>query len=344
MRSIAVITVPLLVLAAPACKESPTKPSAEKAEKGETTAPAPAAGQAQNISIATATTGGAYYPIGNAIAQLFNDKLPGVKASAQATNGTPHNIQLMAKKEAEIAIAQTGVVYQAVNGLGTYKAQGKQTFFKGMTYLYPNIMQWVVRRDSKVASLADLKGTKFIPGPQNSATEINSREMLEVVGLDYRERGDLKADYMDYSQAAEQLKNRQTDAILIAGGIPTSAVLDVMTSGEGKLLNLPDDFIAKLGQKYPWYFPSTIPASTYRTQDSEVKTVAVANMLIVRDDVPADLVYRMLEAMYADAARLAEAHAAMKAFKLEDGVTGISSVVPLHPGAERFFREKGILK
>lgn len=341
MRVVAVITVSLLILSAAACKESRTKPASDKQAGA---SPPPAASGVQNISVATATTGGAYYPIGNAIAQLWNDKVPGVKASAQATNGTPHNIQLLAKKEAEVAIAQISVVYQAVNGLGAFKDQGKQTFFQGMTYLYPNIMQWVVRRDSKVVSLADLRGTKFIPGPQNSATEISSREMLEVVGLDYRERRDLKADYMDFNQAAEQLKNKQTDAILIAGGVPTSAVLDVMTSGDGKLLSLPDDFIATLSRKYPWYFPSSIPANTYRTQEAEVKTVAVANMLIVRDDVSPDLVYRMLEAMYANSARLAEAHAAMKVFKLEDGVTGISSVVALHPGAERFFKEKGILK
>src|SRR5512133_2430342 len=114
-----------------------------------------------NINIATATTGGAYYPIGNAIAQLWNDKVPNVRASAQATNGTPHNIQLMAKKDAEAAIAQTGVVYQAINGVEAYKAQGKQTFFSAMTHLYPNVMHWVVRPDLPIKSLADLKGKKF---------------------------------------------------------------------------------------------------------------------------------------------------------------------------------------
>ncbi len=297
-----------------------------------------------DINVATATTGGAYYPIGNAIAQLWNDTLPGVKASAQATNGTPHNIQLMARKDAEVAIAQSGVVYQAVNGVGAYKAQGKQTFFKAMTHLYPNVMQWVVRPDSTAKSLVDLKGKRLVPGPQNSATELNSREMLEVVGYDYRTRSDLKADYMDYNQAAEQLKNRQTDAIMIAGGVPTSAVLDVMTSGEGKLLSLPDDYVKKLVAKYPWYFPFTIPAGSYKGQDKDVKTVAVANMLIVRDDLPADLVHDMVKVMYENTQRLAEAHAAMKAFRPEDALKGITGVVDLHPGAARYFREKGILK
>ena len=295
-----------------------------------------------DINVGTATTGGAYYPIGNAIAQLWNDKVPGVKASAQATNGTPHNIQLMARREAEVAIAQSGVVYQAVNGVEAYKEQGKQTHFKAMTQLYPNVMQWVVRKESRAQTLADLKGKKVIPGAQNSATELNSREMFSVLGLDYRARDDLKADYMDYNQAVEQLKNKHAEATLLAGGVPTAAVLDIMTSGEGRLLSLPDDYIRKLCDKYPWYSPFTIPANSYKGQDREVKTVAVTNILIVRGDLGDDLVHDLLNAIYENTGRLSSAHAAMKAFKLQDGLKGISGVVDLHPGAARFFKEKGL--
>ena len=301
-------------------------------------------GQPVTINIGTATTGGAYYPIGNAIAQLWNDTIPGVRASAQATNGTPHNIQLMARKEAEVAIAQTGVVFQAVNGVEAYKDQGKQTHFKAMTQLYPNVMHWVVRKESGIKELRDLKGKKVVPGAQNSATELNSREMLGVLGLDYRMRTDVKADYMDYNQAADQLKNKHADAILLAGGVPTAAVIDVMTSGDGKLLSLPDDYVKQLTAKYPWYSPFTIPAGSYRGQDRELKTVAVTNILIVRNDLADGLVHDLLAAMYGDTARLAGSHAAMKAFKLEDGLKGITGVVDLHPGAARFFKEKGIVK
>jgi uncharacterized protein len=304
--------------------------------------PAAAPARTVDINVATATTGGAYYPIGNAIAQLWNDKVPGVKASAQATNGTPHNIQLMARREAEVAIAQTGVVYQAINGVDAYKDQGKQTHFKAMTQLYPNVMHWVVRKESRVQALPDLKGKKFVPGPQNSATELNSREMLAVLGLDYRARDDLKADYMDYNQAVEQLKNKHAEAVLIAGGVPTAAVLDVMTSGEGKLLSLPEAYVQQLTAKYPWYSAFTVPANSYKGQDREVKTVAVTNILIVRGDLDEALVHDLLSAMYADTARLSSAHAAMKAFKLEDGLKGISGVVDLHPGAARFFKAKGL--
>jgi TRAP transporter TAXI family solute receptor len=126
--------------------------------------------------------------------------------------------------------------------------------------------------------------------------------------------------------------------------VPTAAVLDVMTTGEGRLVSLPDDYVAKLVAKYPWYFPFTIPANSYRNQPEDVHTVAVANILVVRNDLPEPLVHDLLAAMYENAAALSGAHAAMKAFKLEDAEKGIAGVVGLHPGAVRFFKERGIQK
>jgi TRAP transporter TAXI family solute receptor len=211
-----------------------------------------------------------------------------------------------------------------------------------MTQLYPNVMQWVVRAESDVRDLAALKGKRVVPGAQNSATELNSREMLGILGLDYRTRSDVKADYMDYNQAADKIKNKQADATLLAGGVPTAAVIDVMTMGDARLLSLPDDYIKQLVAKYPWYSPFTIPAGSYPKQDRDVKTVAVTNILLVRNDLPEALVHDLLAAMYADAPRLAAAHSAMKAFKLEDALLGIRGVIDLHPGAARFYKEKGI--
>ncbi|MCL4514196.1 MAG: TAXI family TRAP transporter solute-binding subunit [Firmicutes bacterium] len=305
---------------------------------------APAAEKAVYINVATATTAGVYYPLGNAIAQLWNDKVKGVKASAQATAGTPENIKLMGRKEAEVAFAQNGIVHYAVTGTGTFQQQGKQSFVKAMTHLYPNIMQIVVRKNAGVDSLADLKGKRFVPGQNGSATEVNSREMLSVVNLDYRERKDLNVDYLDYGQAAESVKNRQAAGANIAGGLPTAAVIDMFTTGEVKLLSLSDAEINAIIKKYPWYFKVTIPKGTYKGQDQDVQTVGVANILIVRDDLPEDLVYNLVKAMYENRDILINAHQAATDFKLEDGLKGITGVVDLHPGAARYFREKGILK
>lgn len=296
------------------------------------------------INIATATTAGVYYPLGNAMAQLWNDTVKGVKASAQATAGTPENIKLMGRKEAEVAFAQNGIVHYAVTGTGTFQQQGKQTFVKAMTHLYPNIMHIVVRKNAGIDSLADLKGKRFVPGQTGSATEVNSREILSVVNLDYRERKDLIVDYLDYGQAAEAVKNRQAAGANIAGGLPTAAVIDMFTSGDVKLLSLSDAEINALIKKYPWYFKFTIPKGTYKGQDQDVQTVAVANVLIVREDLPEDLVYNLVKALYDHRDVLINAHKAAEDFKLEDGLKGITGVVDLHPGAARFFKEKGVLK
>ncbi|HEY8347605.1 MAG TPA: TAXI family TRAP transporter solute-binding subunit [Symbiobacteriaceae bacterium] len=324
MRRISLAATALLLLLGAGC--SPTR-----------------SGPVSNINVATATTGGAYYPIGNAIANIWSEQIPGVRASAQSTNGTPHNLQLLAKGDAEVAFAESGVVYEAVTGTGAFAGQPPQTHFAALTYIYPNVMQWLIRPDSGIASLADLKGKRVVPGPQNSATELNSRNMLSLVGLNYRERADLKADFLDYNQAAEQLKNRQADAILLGGAVPIAAVMDVMTSGEARMLSLPEEYIRELTAKFPWYFPYTIPAGTYRNQDEDVQTVAVANILIVRKDLPEDLVYDLVRTLYENQEALMEAHSAMRDFRLEDGLKGITGVVDLHPGAERYFREKGLL-
>lgn len=301
-------------------------------------------GGIRNINVATATTGGAYYPIGNAIANLWNEQVQGVRASAQATNGGPHNIQLMAKGDAEVAFAESGVVYEAVTGSGAYAEQGKQEHFSAMTHIYPNVMQWIVRKESDIQTLADLKGRRIVPGPQNSASELNSRKMLALVDIDYRDRTDVKADFLDYNQAADQLKNRQVEAVMLGGAVPLAAVMDVMASGEGRLLSLPEDYIKELTETYPWYFPYTIPAGSYPNQGEDVHTVAVANVLIVRNDLPENLVYNLVKTMYENQPLLLESHSAMAAFKPEDGLNGIAGVVDLHPGAARFFREQGMLE
>lgn len=339
-RYLAVALILAIILLA-GCGGGAKKDSTNQPSSGQQAQPA---GKTANINIATATTAGVYYPLGNAMAQLWNDKVKDVKASAQATAGTPENIKLMGRKEAEVAFAQNGIVYYAVTGTGTFQQQGKQTSIRAMTHLYPNLMQLVVRKDANVNTLADLKGKRFVPGATGSATEVNSREILSVANLDYREKKDLTADYLDYGQAAEAVKNKQAAGANIAGGLPTAAVIDMFTTGEVKLLSLGDAEISALTKKYPWYFKVTIPKGTYKGQDQDVQTVAVANILIVRDDLSEDLVYNLTKALYDNRDTLVNAHKAATDFKLEDGLKGITGVVDLHPGAARFFKEKGILK
>ncbi len=295
----------------------------------------------QNINIATATTGGVYYPLGNAMAQLFNQKITGIKASAGATAGTPQNVLLMQKKEAEVAFAQNGVAYYAYNGMEMFKDKPTK-FLRGITNLYPNVMHIVVAASSNIKSIKDFEGKKFVPGAIGSATEINSKEILGLYGLDYKDKKNVKGEYLGYSEAAEALKDGRVDGILIAGGLPTSAVLDAASSLKIRILSLEPDMIAKLKQTMPWYYEITIPKGTYIGQTEDVHTVAVANLLICREDLSNDLVYNMTKTLHDNQKDLVAAHSAAKDMKLQDALKGMT--VPLHPGAEKYYKEKGIVK
>ena len=295
----------------------------------------------QNINIATATTGGVYYPLGNAMSQLFNQKIPGIKASAGATAGTPQNILLMQKKEAEVAFAQNGVAFYAYNGKEMFKDKPTK-FLRGITNLYPNVMHIVVAANSSIKSVKDFEGKKFVPGAIGSATEINSKEILSLYGLDYKDKKNVKGEYLGYSEAAEALKDGRVDGILIAGGLPTSSVLDAASSLKIRILSIEPAMIAKLKETMPWYYEITIPKGTYIGQTEDVKTVAVANLLICRDDLSNELVYNMTKALHDNQKDLVAAHSAAKDMKLQDALKGMT--VPMHPGAEKYYKEKGIMK
>ena len=304
-----------------------------------TAAQAPA--KVQNINIATATTGGVYYPLGNAMAVMFNQKIPNVKVSAQATAGTPQNILLMQKKEAEVAFAQNGVAYYAFNGKEMFKDKPTK-FLRGITSLYPNVMHIVVNANSPIKSIKQFEGKKFVPGAIGSATEINSKEILGLYGLDYKDKKNVRGEYLGYSEAAEALKDGRVDGILIAGGLPTSAVMDAASSVKIRILSLEPDMIKKLTTEMPWYYEITIPKGTYMGQTEDVRTVAVANILICREDISNDLIYSMTKTLHENQKDLVAAHNAAKAMKLESALKGMT--VPMHPGAEKYYKEKGIMK
>ena len=296
------------------------------------------------INIATATTGGAYYPIGNAMAQIWSRNLEDVRrASAQSTAGTPQNVELMRDGEVQIAFGQNGICYYAYYGKGIYDGKPPYTDLRGMFTLYPNVMHWLVRKGSGIQSIADFKDRKFVPGQVASATEINSREMMEAYGLNYmKDAGEVNvaADFVGYNEAADLLKNAQTDGTHIAGGLPTAAIMDALSSGVAELISIEEDKIAEISEKYPWYFPFTIPAGTYPNQDKEIRTLALANILFTDANQDEELIYMLTKATYDYHEDLVNAHRATAYTVLENALKGMT--VPLHPGSVKYFKEMGV--
>ena len=294
------------------------------------------------INVATATTGGVYYPMGNALAQIWSKNATGVKAAAQATAGTPQNIELMHNKEADIAFGQSGIAYYAYYGTGTFEGKAEKGI-RGMLSLYPNVMHMIVRKGAGIASVADLKGKRLVPGQVASATEVNAREILSVYGLNYmKDKGEtnVTADFVGYNEAVDLLRDAHTDAILIAGGLPTASVMDILASGQAELISLEADKMEEISAEFPWYFEVPVPAGTYPNQNEEVQTLAVANILITRDDLPSDLIYELTKIVYDYHDDLVAGHQAAKDTTLDTAVNGM--IIPLHPGSIKYFEEQGV--
>ncbi len=293
--------------------------------------------QSVKMVLATGGTAGTYYPFGGAMAKIWNSKIPGMNVTAQATGASAENVRLVNKKEAELAIVQSDTVDFAFNAKETFKE--KLTKLSAIAVLYPEIIQIVTREESPIKSFADLKGKKVGVGAPGSGTEANFRQLLDIYGM---KKEDVRAQYLSFAESAEQFKDKHIDAFLVVAGIPNAAIMDIGAMHKIRILSIPDDITGKLTQKYPFLAPIKIPANTYKNITAEVKTVAVMAVLIINSEIQDDVVYNLTKALFENQAELATAHAKGKELSLQTAVRGVS--IPFHPGAVKYYKEKGAMK
>ncbi|MBI3525226.1 MAG: TAXI family TRAP transporter solute-binding subunit, partial [Betaproteobacteria bacterium] len=204
--------------------------------------------------------------------------------------------------------------------------------------IYSNYIQIVASADSGIKTLADLKGKRVAVGAPKSGTEINARAILKGAGLTYKDLG--KVEYLPFGESVELMKNRQIDATLISAGLGVSAIRDLATSVKMVVVPVPAEVVARIND--PAYIAGVIPANTYEGQTVSVPTVAIENFLVTHEGVPTDTVYKMTKSMYENLDQMVAAHAAAKAIKREEGPKHMP--LPLHPGAEKYYREVGLIK
>lgn len=257
--------------------------------------------------------------------------------TAQATGASAENIRLINKKEVELALVQSDTIDFAFNAKEAFKE--RLTKMNAIAVLYPEVIQIVVRGDTKIKSFADLKGVKMGVGAPGSGTEANFRQLLEVYGM---KKDDVKAQYLSFAESAEQFKDKHIDAFIVTAGIPNAAIMDVAVMQSIRILPIPGDKIAQLTKRYPFLSLVVIPANTYKNQSAEVKTVAVSAVLIVSSDLKEDVVYQLTKALFENQAELATTHAKGKDLNLKAAVTGVS--IPFHPGAIKYYKEKRVMK
>lgn len=289
------------------------------------------------LKIWTGGTGGVYYPLGVKLSELLNKYASDVVTVSVSTSGASvANMRALAAGDANLIFVQNDIAYYGYKGI--YMFEGSRIdVVRGVAVLYPEVVQIVVRADSGIKSIYDLRGKRVAVGAAGSGTAVEAELILRAAGL----WDAITPQYMDFATAASALKLGQVDAAFVVAGIPTSAVLELSATIPVNLVEVPDEVLNKLvEQGYRFFTRYTVPAGTYTGMTSDVRTVAVMAMLAVRADVPEHVVYTVLKVMFDRLSELREAHARAKDIELARALEGMP--IPLHPGAIRFYQEKGI--
>jgi TRAP transporter TAXI family solute receptor len=289
------------------------------------------------ISLLTCGTAGVYFPLGGGIARIWNSKVADVNATAETSGCSVVNLRLMEQGQASTAICQNDAVYFAANGLKFFEK--KATKARGVLMLYDEHLHIATTKQSGIKKIEDLKGKRVRIGfPGSIATE-NALILLEAYGMGEK---DMKAYQMSLADAFEQLKDGNIDVLIEPTGAPAAGFLDVAHARDMVLLPVDRKHAEKITKKYPFLSPTVFPAGIYKGTNQDVPTLAVTCMLVASSDMPTDLVYKLTKSIFQNLNILGEAHVKGKLVKMETALKGMP--IPLHPGAEKYYREVGKIK
>lgn len=298
----------------------------------------PALAQQKRLSIATGGTGGVYYPMGGGLANVLSKSIPGLEATAEVTSASVDNIKLVGSGKADLAFVLADAAAEGFNGTGKFK---EKVPIRAIAVIYANKSQWVTVEGTGINRMQDLKGKRISTGAPGSGTEIIALRMLEAYGINPDK--DVKREKLSVAESVNALKDKKIEAFFWSGGVPTSAVTDLAATPGVKIKLLDHgDAIPKLVEKYgPLYVKGVIPAKSYPGQDKDVPEADVWNLLIVNEKMDEKLAYDLVKTVFEKKADLVAVHAEANNIQLDKQLSG-ASPIPFHPGAEKYFREKGL--
>jgi len=290
------------------------------------------------LSIATGGTGGVYYPLGGGMANVLSKYISYVEATAEVTTASVDNCLLVGRGKVELALIMADTGWDAYQGRAQFK---EKIPLRTVAVLYPNNMHVVTVEGKGIEKVTDLKGKRVSTGAPGSGTEVMALRVIEAYGLDPNK--DMTRDKLGVSESAGALKDGKIDAFFWVGGLPTAAVTDLgATPGiKMKLIGHADAF-SKMREKYgPLYIKGTIPAKTYPGQSVDIPITVVWNLLVCNENMKESLVYDILKTLFDHKQELVASHREASNLSLEPQAAG-GSPIPFHPGAIRYFTEKGL--
>lgn len=338
-KILALIMVILIISAFSAgCSKPAAEPAGQSGGTADKAAEAPR--ETIHISIGTASVGGAFYPIGIELAKIWNEAGINVKAVAQATAGSPQNIQLLREKDIQAAIIRDEECRKAIQGIDVY--QGNAAPWLRTLFPLPTTGSEIFAlKDKGIDTIADFKGKRVAVGPIGSGGEADAKEFLALYGLTY---DDIKPEYVEATQAAEMMKDGHVDAAFLGLTGGSAVARELMMTGKVKLIPIEDHKLDEYIAKYPQYSKRIIEPNFYPNQDYEVLTRGgVPDLLAVREDMPEELAYNLTKAVAENTKKFQQAHS-MVANWTPEVVAKVNTFTELHPGALKYWKEAGILK
>ena len=294
---------------------------------------------AQNISIGTGGTGGVYYPMGGGIAAVLSKYVPGMQATAEVTGGSVDNLKLIATGKPYVGFSMTDAAQDAFKGEDKFK--GSKVPLRTLMILYPNRMHVVSVEGTGITKIADLKGKRVSTGSPGSATEVMAFRIIEAAGLD-RDK-DMKRERLGVAESVNAIKDRKIDAFFWVGGLPTAAVTDLANTPGTKIRMIDHaELVPAMNAKWGnLYVQEAIPKDTYKGMDADNKQATVMNILVAHENMDEKTAYNIVKTIFDKRDDIIAVHKEAANFKLENQKAS-ASPVPFHPGALKYFAEKGV--
>ncbi|MBA1335049.1 MAG: TRAP transporter solute receptor, TAXI family precursor [Firmicutes bacterium] len=307
-----------------------SKPAAE----GEKPAEEPA--KKLELLYATGGTAGTYYPLGGAMANVWNENISSINVTVQPSGASIENIKLLATGQADVCMAMNNIADAAWKGEGEF-AQPLQNF-RAVGVVYPEVVQGVALKEANITKPEDMKGKKVALGPTGSGTQAATKVILQAVGMS---ESDVKGEYATFGDAVMKMKDGQLDAAWNVIAAPGAAIVDLNTSRDITMIEIDDETLERIREIYPLVTRYVIPGGTYRSVPNDVNTISFQAVLYVREDLPEDVVYEMTKVMYEKNAEIGKGHAMGGQITIDKALDGITT--DFHPGAIKYYKEKGVM-
>lgn len=290
------------------------------------------------LSIVTAGTGGVFYVYGGAIASLSSKYIPNCTMTAESTGGSVENMKILSKKQADLATTSADVVYQAFYDFKNSKYFKEKVDVRALFNMYSQPHHFVVLKNGDVNKISDIKGKRIVVGSPGSGTEVKTKMLLEALGISYK---DFQPEFLSFNEGVEALQDKTVSGAFLGVSYPASSVLSLALTNPINLISFSDSEIQSISSKYPFLKKSIIPGNVYKGVENDTQTVAVQTLVVCRADLEEELAYEIVKTVFEHKDELNVIHSSFRETTLENA---FDTIIPLHNGAFKYFKEKNLIK